>query len=577
MTQEEALKILKMGHSVFLTGEPGAGKTFVVNDFVYYLRSHNIEPAITASTGIAATHIGGTTIHSWSGVGIKQRLTDQDLEYIKSNKNVARRIKKTEILIIDEISMLTPEILDSVDLICRAIKDARLPFGGIQVILVGDFFQLPPVNKYQNNSSDFDGFSQFADEFQVSKFAYQSSAWRNLNPKICYLTEQHRQEDRHFLSVLTAIRENKFNNDHLGILISPRVQKSSNTKYSLKLFTHNANVDRLNDEMLAKIGSQAKEFIMTSRGPDMIVANLKKNCLSPEKLALKIGAKVMFTKNSPKDGYFNGTLGTVSDFNAEDGLPVISLKNGRRITVTYADWKLEIDGYSVAQITQLPLRLAWAITVHKSQGMSLDEATIDLSNVFEFGQGYVALSRLKTLDGLNLVGHNEHAFMVDPDILAQDRVFKDLSVDAEIELNEMNEELINNIINNNLERLGSSDNHVTSNKIKPRETNTKTVKPKSHDVTFDYFKEGLTLEATANARDMTVDTVITHLAKLKSENKLNKIDLEKILFKHTEAEKLIELTDFINSTQDIRLKSIFDKFEGKYSYTEIKLAFLLID
>src|SRR5665213_1872732 len=177
MTQGEALDILKTGANVFLTGEPGSGKTHTVNAYVAWLRSHDIEPAITASTGIAATHISGLTIHSWSGIGINESLSEQMLDLIASKEHVARRIQKAKVLIIDEVSMLSGEVLEMADRVCREVKRSDTPFSGMQVVLVGDFFQLPPIAKGRREVS----------------FAFESPSWRGLNPIPCYLTEQHRQ------------------------------------------------------------------------------------------------------------------------------------------------------------------------------------------------------------------------------------------------------------------------------------------------------------------------------------------------------------------------------------------------
>jgi ATP-dependent DNA helicase PIF1 len=147
VTQNEALTILKTGANVFLTGEPGAGKSYTINEYVRYLRGHNIQPAITASTGIAATHIGGMTIHSWSGIGIHNSLDMQDIRRIASSKHIGKRIRETNVLIIDEVSMLAPKTLDMVEAVCREARQDYEPFGGLQVVLVGDFFQLPPMNQ----------------------------------------------------------------------------------------------------------------------------------------------------------------------------------------------------------------------------------------------------------------------------------------------------------------------------------------------------------------------------------------------------------------------------------------------
>lgn len=183
-------------------------------------------------------------------------------------------------------------------------------------------------------------------------------------------------------------------------------------------------MDRVNDDILAKLSGQPKVFAMSAQGPEPLVAVLKKGCLSPETLCLKTGAAVMFTKNNPQEGFVNGTLGTVERFDKQDGNPIVKTRNGRRVAVEPMDWAMEENGAIRARITQLPLRLAWAITVHKSQGISLDEAVVDLSNVFEFGQGYVALSRVRRLSGLHLLGWNQRAFEVHPEVAAKDTQFR---------------------------------------------------------------------------------------------------------------------------------------------------------
>jgi len=435
MTQSQALAILKTGASVFLTGEPGSGKTHTVNEYVACLRARGVEPAITASTGIAATHIGGMTVHSWSGVGIKRKLNKYDLDKITSSGYVAKRVRRAKVLIIDEVSMLPPGILSMIDAVCREIKQNVEPFGGIQVVFVGDFFQLPPIVK--SVLSDVEGAETensaqaMLIEEPSARFAYDSPAWKRANPIVCYLTEQHRQDDGDFLNLLSAIRRNAFNSSHLRYIEARKIERSAAPDGAPKLFSHNADVDRVNDEMLAKLSGEPQTFTMSSQGQDAPVAVLKKGCLSPEELYLKIGAAVMFTKNNPKEGFVNGTLGAVEKFDEYSGYPIINTRSGRRIEVLPMDWTVEENGKVRARITQLPLRLAWAITVHKSQGVSLDEAVVDLSDVFEFGQGYVALSRVRRLSGLYLLGWNERAFLVHPEILVKDETFRAASNDTE--------------------------------------------------------------------------------------------------------------------------------------------------
>jgi len=407
MTQETALDILKSGASVFLTGEPGSGKTHTVNRYVAYLREHGIEPALTASTGIAATHIGGMTIHSWSGIGIANVLSARDLDRISSNEKVYRRLAKARVLIIDEVSMLDSRLLTAVDAVCKAVRRTAAPFGGLQTVLVGDFFQLPPVSREN-----------------AAQFAFRSPAWSDLAPAVCYLTEQHRQDDAGFLSVLSAIRTDSFGDDHSDVLKARISSHSDAPKDIVKLFAHNADVDRLNDNALALIKGTPNVFTMRSIGPAHLVESLQRGCLSPENLALKIGASVMFTRNDRERRFVNGTLGKIVGFDKDSTFPIVQTRAGNKITAEPVEWMIEDQGKSLASLQQVPLRLAWAMTIHKSQGMSLDAALIDLGSAFEYGQGYVALSRVRRLSGLYLLGCNERATQVHPDILAQDREFR---------------------------------------------------------------------------------------------------------------------------------------------------------
>lgn len=427
MTQQQALDILKTGRNVFLTGSPGSGKTHTINEYVSYLRSCGVEPAITASTGIAATHIGGLTLHSWSGIGIKKTINKYELAKIAKTDYVKKRIKRASVLIIDEVSMLSPETFSMVDLVCREIKDQEKLFGGLQIVAVGDFFQLPPVVK-----SDASAQEPQMTLLQNSqgRFAYDSGAWEKAKFTICYLTEQHRQDDQDFLALLSALRKNEFSQGHLAQINARKINHQESPETAPKLFSHNVDVDRVNSEILDKLQGQPKIFSMHAQGPEPLVKFLKKSCLSPEALCLKIGAQVMFTKNNTKEGFVNGTLGTVSHFTEYTNTPVVKIRNGKNITVEPMDWTIEEYGKSRAKITQLPLRLAWAITVHKSQGMSLDEAVMDLSHVFEYGQGYVALSRVRRFSGLHILGFNDYAFKVDPEVLQKDGEFQKQSAKA---------------------------------------------------------------------------------------------------------------------------------------------------
>ena len=445
MTQSEVLSILKTGANVFLTGEPGSGKTHTVNAYVAYLREHCIEPSVTASTGIAATHLGGLTIHSWSGIGVKHFLSAYDLENIASREYVAKRIRKAHVLVIDEVSMLGPETLDMVDAVCKEVRGNSEPFGGLQVVFVGDFFQFPPVSRGVGVGASDDIL--FLDE-QPPCFAYQSQAWKRAVPIICYLSEQYRQDDVRFLALLSAIRRNTFGPEH-RVHIEERMRVRGAREDAMpKLFTHNVDVDRVNDMMLAKIVGETHTFSMKERGKTALVEALKKGCLSPAELKLKKGAKVMFTKNDQNGVFVNGTLGEVVDFDAFSEYPIVLTKDGRKVTAEPMEWSVVEDGRMLASVEQVPLRLAWAITVHKSQGMSMDEAVMDLSQIFEYGQGYVALSRVRRLSGVYLLGYNERAFQVHPDVLADDERFRVASDEAVQGFSALSQEELKNMYDN---------------------------------------------------------------------------------------------------------------------------------
>lgn len=416
MTQATALAILKTGTNVFLTGEPGSGKTYVVNHYIRYLRAHGINVAITASTGIAATHLSGVTIHSWSGIGIRKILTDRDLQYLTGSERLSKKIRATHVLIIDEISMLEASTLDLVERVCRTLRGRPEPFGGLQVVVVGDFFQLPPIQK--------------TDEADA-QFAFAAAAWGDALFEVCYLTEQHRQSDAALTSVLAGIRGGGLAAQALAHLTSRRVAHHDDTIVPTKLYTHNADVDRINAGKLSQLRGESRVFTMTTKGAKAKVEQLIRGCLSPERLELKIGAAVMCTRNNPELGFVNGTLGTVVDFDQAEGYPIITTRLGRTMKIPPTEWKIEEGEKLTAVITQIPLRLAWAITVHKSQGMSLDAAVMDLSRSFAYGQGYVALSRVRTLAGLFLLGWNERALMIDPRIQEHDSATQAKSAQTE--------------------------------------------------------------------------------------------------------------------------------------------------
>lgn len=551
MTQERALEILKTGANVFLTGEPGAGKTYVINQYIAWLEAAGLKVAVTASTGIASTHIGGMTIHSWSGLGIRDQLSAYDLDYIATNEKVVKRTKSAQVLIIDEISMLDGKVLDMVDQILRTVRQKPEAFGGLQVVLVGDFFQLPPVTR-QGDSM---------------RYAFESRAWDNLHPLICYITEQYRQEDELLLGLLGSIRRNEIEEDHYTLLEEQKDIGYENIEPT-RLYTHNADVDSVNTAKLAELPSPARTFKMVGAGRKPLIEGLVKNCLSPEVLVLKEDAMVMCTKNNFEAGYVNGTLARVVRF--EEGYPVIETTDGAYITIKPASWEIVEEKKVLASIEQLPLRLAWAITVHKSQGMSLDAAEIDLSKAFVYGQGYVALSRVRSLAGLKVLGMHPNALQVDPKIVMQDKRFHEQSDAAEeafeaLETNEMLDMHERFVVANGGKIPSASDIGA------PRSTFERIQKESTYALTKQFLKEKKSLQAIVKERGITESTVWAHIEKLAADGDITKDEIEHLKPKEWMTAKK-ELGAAMKKHGIERLKALFEETNEKYDYSLIRLA-----
>jgi hypothetical protein len=547
MTQDTALDILKLGYNVYLTGAAGSGKTYVLNQYIKYLRDSSIEVAITASTGIAATHMGGVTIHAWSGIGIRKVLHEADIASFMEKQHLIKRFQKTKVLIVDEVSMLHHTQLDMVDRILRAFRNSDTPFGGIQIVLCGDFFQLPPVSKMGEPRA---------------KFIYHSQVWRLAKCKICYLEEQHRQKDDEVLQVLNDIRNNDVGVRTIDILkqrfISPTIMQSVGaidsfegidevyteyTEYTeervgviddeagsvnefdniklpnaqlpniqsttTRLFTHNIDVDEINDQYLDQLETEEYEYLMEEIGKDYLVETLKKSCLAPELLRLKVGAKVMFVKNNFEEGYVNGTTGIVTKL-TEDG-PTITISQHdnqkKEIMPPLETWSIEEDGKVKASISQFPLRLAWAITIHKSQGMSLDSVEVDLSKSFEKGMGYVALSRARTLEGLTILGLNDMSLRVNDEIIIVDEKLRSASTRAEQELQDEYPDR---------EAIDWAQKEIQKQWMPTEQEKQK--KLSTIEQTKLLVEQRMSLKKMAQERSVTEETIIDHLEQLVAED-----------------------------------------------------------
>ena len=408
MNQGLALEIMLSGQSVLLTGPAGAGKTFVLNQFIKLAKYEGKHVSVTATTGLAATHLGGTTIHSWAGIGVNDSISHGFVDHMaKSRREI---IEKTDVLIIDEISMLHDFRLDMVDEVCRLVRKKDEPFGGIQIIMSGDFFQLPPINRGDS---------------RAGSFVVNSEVWRELEPVICYLQEQHRQDDEVLLDILNAMRAGEIRRNHAETLLARTEVFPDELELVTELHTVNVDVDKINEAKLETLEGDEVIYSQMTTGSESYVETLQRSVLAPASLKVKKGALVMAVKNSPERKYVNGSIGTIIDFEPYTDYPIVEFKNGKEVSMVPDTWELRDGDKKRASISQIPLRLAWAITIHKSQGMTLDAARIDLRKAFVEGMGYVALSRVKNLDNLYLTGINQMALRVSEDAQTIDGILRD--------------------------------------------------------------------------------------------------------------------------------------------------------
>lgn len=417
--QSAALDAVKRGKNIFLTGAGGTGKTHTIRAITEWAAITGIEFAVTALTGCAAlllstAHVKAKTLHSWAGIGLATEAPHALVEAVKRNKAALRRWQKTQILVIDEISMMTPELLEKLDLIARHVrKRLDLPFGGLQLILAGDFCQLPPVTRGISDES-------------TTRFAFESPVWTTLIHENHELTQIVRQADPTFQRILMEARTGDLSEESIRILKSRKglPWQTQEIRPTL-LYTLNAKISEINAEnMTALTGERAtfaavtieRERVGRSRittpispaHPDVqrALERLDKDAPYDATLELAVGAQVMLVSNVDQErGLVNGARGVVTGYSPA-GLPMVRfVSTPGPVVIDRVNWWL--DDYESIGRAQIPLKIAYALTIHKSQGATLDSALISIgSSTFEYGQAYVALSRVKSLESLYLHSFN---------------------------------------------------------------------------------------------------------------------------------------------------------------------------
>jgi ATP-dependent DNA helicase PIF1 len=535
--QKYALYCALEEKNMFITGSAGVGKTFLIKKIVNALQIRGKKVEATAMTGAASVLINGKTLHSWAGIGIGTKNVEDYIKKIKTNYGLKNRWLHIKCLIIDEVSMLDVELFEKLHLIAQAIRYNQKFFGGIQLILVGDFSQLPPISKNKKIN-----------------YCFQSSLWENIKHTIM-LTTIIRQKNLDFQKCLQEVRINKCSEKTLELLNS-RVGLEYNEKSDIiptTLFTTRENVSNMNNKNLLKLKQEIhkyqahckvlhKESKVKKETIKREMDFLLQNAIYEIELEICIGAQVMLLINGLDSSLCNGSRGVVTGFS--NGLPIVKFLNGKEITIEKQMYEYEQPLYKVG-IKQIPLKLAWAITIHKSQGSTLDYAVVDIgSNIFEYGQTYTALSRLKDINSLYITNFNPkkiktHSKVIEfYDKLEKNKTMLDNWIKENVTDKDDKEKKVKNT--ENTENTKTKQNtifndfsdmnlhNIDINKMNQEleqiekdiiedEKNKKKPKKKTDEITFEMFKEGKTIEEIMRERKLKRDTICDHLMKYKND------------------------------------------------------------
>ena len=407
--QDDGLALLESGKNVFLTGRAGTGKSFLINLFKE-TTSKNVK--ITATTGIAALNIKGCTINSALGIGLGPKLEYGELETIKDFvgrvtstdrfiKDLEPKICAWDTLVLDEMSMMQGYTLQAIDGVLKeARREWKKPFGGIQMVFVGDALQLPPVTRYN----------------QPIDWCFNSKAWKEAELEVINLKKIWRQDDLEFQTLLNALRVGEVTPEQ-NLKLQSRIIPIFNDDEYVLLETHNKEVDRINDEKLQALSGDKEVFCAKTAGPCNEVSALVSSMVVPETLYVKKGAKVMACANAPDGSYVNGSTGIVEDIKLESIF--VAFENGTKIWMDRITWDnshYQADKTKQATFSQIPLRLAWACSIHRAQGLTLKKALVNPSRCFAEGQCYVALSRVKDIEDLFLRNWNPKSVKVSQEV-----------------------------------------------------------------------------------------------------------------------------------------------------------------
>lgn len=560
----------KTDMSLFLTGKAGTGKTTFLREVVRYTKKKCI---VLAPTGIAAVNAGAMTIHSFFQFGLGpfvQGVIEPKSDF-RINKSKLELIRHLQLLIIDEVSMVRADLMDHIDVELRRIRRNSKPFGGVQLLMIGDLQQLPPIAH--------GGEDELLRQYYKTLYFFSSAALKSMKYSCIELKNVYRQTDRHFIDILNHARDCTLTSQDISDLNAryiPGFSPKPEDGY-IRLMTHNRQVDYVNETELEKLDSKPYTFVAAVTGTFP-----EESYPTADSLTLKKGAQVMFIKNDPERRFINGTLGEVKSID-KNSIAVRLTESGTVIDVEPMEWQniryqfdeesKEISSKQIGRFKQYPLKAAWAITVHKSQGLTFDKAIIDVHAAFSPGQAYVALSRCRTLDGLVLSSPvSASVFMRDNAVDAYmnyiSRSVEELAFSSCYEYFEYEKKAEPEEVAPVKKVKGNQEKPKKVNKEEPRDDTGK--KLSTFEYSYRLYNQGNTIEQIAEKRGLNQSTIEGHLARYVASGDID-------VHEFVDGDTLQKVEAYcMEHPEEKALKPIFEHFDAKISYGVLRMAIAAI-
>lgn len=560
----------KTDMSLFLTGKAGTGKTTFLREVVRYTKKKCI---VLAPTGIAAVNAGAMTIHSFFQFGLGpfvQGVIEPKSDF-RINKSKLELIRHLQLLIIDEVSMVRADLMDHIDVELRRIRRYSKPFGGVQLLMIGDLQQLPPIAH--------GGEDELLRQYYKTLYFFSSSALKSMKYSCIELKNVYRQTDRHFIDILNHARDCTLSSQDISDLNARYISGFSPKPEDgyIRLMTHNRQVDYINETELEKLDSKPYTFVAAVTGTFP-----EESYPTADSLTLKKGAQVMFIKNDPERRFINGTLGEVKSID-KNSIAVRLAESGTIIDVEPMEWQniryqfdeesKEISSKQIGRFKQYPLKAAWAITVHKSQGLTFDKAIIDVHAAFSPGQAYVALSRCRTLDGLVLSSPvSASVFMRDNAVDAYmnyiSRPAEELAFSSCYEYFEYEKKLEPEEVAPVKKVKVNQEKPKKVNKEEPRDDTGK--KLNTFECSYWLYNQGNTVEQIAEKRGLNQSTIEGHLARYVASGDID-------VHEFVDGDILQKVEAYcMEHPEEKALKPIFEHFDAKIPYNVLRMAIAAI-